>query len=229
MHCQFQHVILGSAILVTALMGSAATTTAQETAATSAPANPALLDPSLARDRAPDTYRVKLTTSAGDLVIEVHRDWAPHGADRFYNLVKIGYYTEVAFFRVISGFMAQAGMHGDPAVSRIWLASHIPDDPVRQSNTKGRVTFAMSAEPASRSVQFFINYGDNSYLDDSGFAPFGEVVEGFETAEALYSGYGEGEPAGKGPSQGKFYRGGNAYLKGQFPKLDFIKTATLVE
>jgi len=229
MHRHFRSVIFGSAMVATALLSSATPTTAQDTAAKPAAANPALLDPSLARDRAPDAYRVKLATTAGDLVIEVHRDWAPHGADRFYNLVKIGYYTDVAFFRVISGFMAQAGMHGDPAVNRIWLASHIPDDPVKQSNTKGRVTFAMSAEPNSRSVQFFINYGDNSYLDDSGFAPFGEVVEGLETAEALYSGYGEGEPAGKGPSQGKLFRGGNAYLKGQFPKLDFIKTATLVE
>jgi peptidyl-prolyl cis-trans isomerase A (cyclophilin A) len=197
--------------------------------AASTPANPALLDPGLARERAPDTYRVKLTTTAGDITIEVHRDWAPNGADRFYNLVKIGYFTNVAFFRVISGFMAQAGMHGDPRVSQAWLSSRIPDDPVMQSNTRGRVTFAQSAEPNSRSAQFFINFGDNSYLDASGFAPFGEVVEGMETVDALYSGYGEGEPRGRGPSQSKLYRGGNDYLKGQFPELDYILSATVVE
>ncbi|MCU0234322.1 MAG: peptidylprolyl isomerase [Thermoanaerobaculales bacterium] len=190
--------------------------------------HPALLDPSLAREQAPADFKVRLATTAGDLVIAVHRDWAPHGADRFYNLVKIGYFSNVAFFRVIDGFMAQAGMHGDPRVSQAWLAARIPDDPVRQSNTRGRVTFAMSSEPNSRSVQFFINYGDNSFLDDSGFAPFGEVVEGFETVQALYAAYGEGEPAGSGPSQAKLYRGGNAYLKGQFPKLDYIRSAVIV-
>jgi peptidyl-prolyl cis-trans isomerase A (cyclophilin A) len=125
--------------------------------------------------------------------------------------------------------MAQAGMHGNPTLSQIWLDSRIPDDPVVQSNTRGRVTFAMSSEPDSRSVQFFINLGDNSYLDESRFAPFGEVVEGFETVEALFSGYGEGEPRGRGPSQAKLYRRGKAYLEAEFPRLDAIITATVVE
>jgi len=215
-----------AALALLACLATAGLAAAQ--AAPEAQPHPALLDPSLAREQAPAEYKVKMATTAGDFVIAVHRDWAPHGADRFYNLVKIGYFSNVAFFRVIEGFMAQAGMHGDPRVSQAWLAARIPDDPVRQSNTRGRVTFAMSSEPGSRSVQFFINFGDNSFLDESGFAPFGEVVEGFEAVQALYAGYGEGEPGGSGPSQAKLYRGGNAYLKGQFPKLDFIRSATIL-
>jgi peptidyl-prolyl cis-trans isomerase A (cyclophilin A) len=190
--------------------------------------NPALLDPSLATERAPDLYKVKMATTAGDFVIEVHRDWAPRGADRFYNLVKIGYFTNVAFFRVLTGFMAQAGFNGDPEVSKVWLNSRIKDDPVKQSNTQGMVSFAMGG-PDTRSAQFFVNYGDNSYLDASGFSPFGKVIEGFETVTKLYNGYGEGEPNGKGPAQGKIYRRGNDYLKGEFPELDYITSATIVE
>ncbi len=191
--------------------------------------NPALLDPSLAKEEAPDTYKVKMETTAGDFIIEVHRDWAPHGADRFYNLVTIGYYNDVAFFRVLKGFMAQAGMHGDPAVSKLWLSARIPPDPVKQSNTKGLVTFALGPRPDTRTAQFFINYGNNSNLDASGFAPIGKVVEGFDSVKALYGGYGEGAPSGKGPDQGKLSRGGNAYLKGEFPKLDYIVTASIIE
>ena len=191
--------------------------------------NPALLDPSLATATAPDVYKVKMETTAGSFVIEVHRDWAPKGADRFYNLVTIGYYNDVAFYRVIKGFMAQTGMNGDPAVTAAWSTARIPPDKVKQSNTKGRVTFAMGGSPDTRTTQIFINYADNSFLDASGFAPFGEVVEGFETVKELYNGYGEGQPQGKGPSQAKFFRGGNDYLKGSFPKLDFIVTATIIE
>jgi peptidyl-prolyl cis-trans isomerase A (cyclophilin A) len=195
----------------------------------SAALNPALLDPSLATVKAPGTYKVAMETTAGNFVIEVHRGWAPHGADRFYNLVTIGYFNDVSFFRVIKGFMAQAGMNGDPAVSDVWLKARIPVDPVKKSNTTGMVTFAMGAQPDTRSVQFFINYGNNSYLDASGFAPFGKVVEGFDSVKALYNGYGEGAPRGKGPSQGKLFSGGNVYLKGDFPKLDYIVTASIVE
>jgi len=191
--------------------------------------NPALLDPSLAKERAPDLFKVKVATTAGDLVIEVHRDWAPRGADRFYNLVNIGYFENTAFYRVISGFMAQVGMHGDPAVSAVWLNARIQDDPVKESNTRGKVTFAMGGQPNTRSAQFFISYGNNSYLDKSGFAPFGEVVEGFDSVKALYSGYGEGAPQGNGPSQTRLYRSGNAYLKVGFPKLDYIVTAIIVQ
>jgi len=208
------------------LIGLAPVAVAEEGAAA---ANPALLDPSLAKEKAPDTYKVKMETTAGDFAIEVHRDWAPHGADRFYNLVNIGYFNNVAFFRVLKGFMAQAGMHADPAVSNVWLKARIPADPVKKSNTKGMVTFAMGGQPTTRTAQFFINYGNNSYLDASGFAPFGEVVEGFDSVKALYGGYGEGAPSGKGPNQGKLFRTGNSYLKADFPKLDYIVTASIIE
>jgi len=201
------------------------TTFAEE--ATAKP-NPALLDPSLATDRAPDLYRVKMETTAGDFVIEVHREWAPHGADRFYNLVKIGYFNDVAFFRVLAGFMAQAGFNGNPAVSKVWLNALIKDDPVKQSNSPGTVSFAMRG-PNTRSAQIFVNYADNSYLDESGFAPFGKVVEGFDSVKNLYGGYGEGEPNGTGPGQSKLYRRGNDYLKAEFPELDYIIKASVVE
>lgn len=189
--------------------------------------NPALFDAKLAVEKAPETFKVKVETTAGSFTIQVHRDWAPHGADRFYNLVKIGYYNDIAFYRVVAGFMAQTGMNGNPKVSAVWLNSYIPADEVRQSNTTGRVSFAMGGKPDSRSAQFFINYVDNSYLDPMGFAPFGEVVEGFETVQALHGGYGEGAPRGNGPDQNKLYRGGNAYLKGAFPNLDYIVSATI--
>jgi peptidyl-prolyl cis-trans isomerase A (cyclophilin A) len=219
---------LVAAICVTFLLASA-TAAADQQDAPAPPPNPALLDPSLATATAPDTYKVRMQTTTGSFVIEVHRDWAPNGADRFYNLVTIGYYNDVAFYRVLKGFMAQTGMHGNPAVTAAWSVARIPPDAVKQSNTKGRVTFAMGGSPDTRTTQIFINYGNNSYLDDSGFAPFGEVVEGFETVNQLYSGYGEGQPNGNGPSQAKFYRGGNDYIKGSFPKLDFIVTASIVE
>ncbi len=191
--------------------------------------NPALRDPSLATTTAPATYQVKLQTTKGDVVIEVHRDWAPHGADRFYNLVKAGYYDGAKFFRVISGFMAQVGMNPDPQVTAAWAAASIPDDPVSQSNTRGMVTFAAKASPNSRTTQFFINFGDNSALDRSGFAPFGRVVSGMEAVDALYAGYGEGAPRGAGPSQGRIAREGDAYLAAEFPKLDAITHATIVD
>ena len=195
---------------------------------TTAKPNPALLDASLATEKSPDLYRVKMQTTAGDFIIEVHREWAPLGADRFFNLVKIGYFDNVAFFRVLTGFMAQAGFHGNPAVSKVWLNARIKDDPVKQSNYSGTVTFATGG-PNTRTAQFFVNYGDNSYLDDSGFAPFGKVVEGMESVKALYSGYGEGQPNGKGPSQAKLYRGGNTYLEAEFPELDYITKASIVK
>jgi peptidyl-prolyl cis-trans isomerase A (cyclophilin A) len=190
---------------------------------------PALLDPGKAAETAPDTYRVKLETTSGDIVIEVQRRWAPNGADRFFNLVKIGYYDDTAFFRVLDGFMAQIGMHGDPKVTSAWFRAPIKDDRVRKSNTRGKVTFAQRNSPNSRTTQFFINYGNNSYLDQSRFAPIGEVVEGMDVVDSLYSGYGEGAPQGEGPSQGRILREGNAYLKEEFPKLDYINRATIVE
>jgi peptidyl-prolyl cis-trans isomerase A (cyclophilin A) len=204
----------------------------EPTAAESEPAaekNPALLDPSKATEKAPDTFQAKFTTTKGDFVIEVTRDWAPNGADRFYNMVKIGYLNNVAFFRNIEGFMVQFGINGDPAVNKKWKVSNIKDDPVVESNKPGYVTFAQSGAPNSRSTQVFINFGDNSRLDQDRFAPFGRVVEGMDVVKKLYNGYGEGAPRGLGPDQTRVQAEGNAYLKKSFPKLDYIKKAEIVE
>lgn len=183
-----------------------------------------LLNPSQATDKALAVFKVKFKTTKGDFTIEATRAWAPLGADRFYNLVKAGYFTDIAFFRIISGFMAQFGIHGDPAVSAKWRAANIPDDAVTQSNLKGYISYAM-AGPNTRTTQFFINYGDNSRLDGMGFSPFGKVTEGMDTVESVYSGYGEGAPSGQGPDQGRVQMQGNAYLKKDFPKLDYIISA----
>ncbi len=186
-----------------------------------------LLKPSQARAKAPARFTVKMETTRGDIFIDVHRDWAPLGADRFYNLVKVGFYDQVAFFRVIDGFMAQTGLHGNPHVNRVWRLERIADDPVKQSNTRGKVSFATSGKN-SRTTQFFINFGDNSRLDAMGFAPFGEVRD-MKTVDALYSGYGEGAPRGRGPVQMRIQTQGNAYLKADFSKLDYIQKATIEE
>lgn len=177
--------------------------------------------------QAPAQYSVELDTTKGAIVIEVNREWSPHGANRFYELVQGGYYTDVAFFRVIGGFMAQVGISGDPALNAQWREKRIPDDPVKASNTRGTVTFATSG-PDSRTTQFFINFGDNSRLDGMGFAPFGKVKD-MAPVEALYDGYGEGAPRGRGPSQALIQSQGNAYLKEKFPKLDYIKSARILE
>lgn len=186
----------------------------------------ALLSPENAIERAPETFKVRLKTTKGPVVVAVTRAWAPNGADRFYNLVKLGYYDGVAFFRVLSGFMAQTGIHGDPAVAARWREARIPDDPPLQSNTQGRVTFATGG-PNTRTTQIFFNYGDNARLDGMGFAPFGEVVEGMGALLSLYAGYGEGAPRGQGPDQGRIQLEGNAYLKAEFPRLDYIESARL--
>ncbi len=218
-------------LFATAIILAAATVGRSETPA-AAPTVPAadnpLMKPAAATLKAPDVYQVKVETSSGDFVIEVHRDWAPHGADRFYNLVKLGFFTDCAFFRVIKDFMAQVGFHGDPEVSRAWSRASIPDDPVKMTNTRGTVTFAMSSLPNSRTTQFFVNFADNSRLDRMKFAPFGKVVSGMEVVDALHAGYGEGAPQGRGPSQGTIMERGNAYLKESFPKLDYILSATVL-
>ncbi|HVA47614.1 MAG TPA: peptidylprolyl isomerase [Pirellulales bacterium] len=190
--------------------------------------NPALRDPSLATDRAPDRFRARFSTTQGDFVIEVTRDWAPQGADRFYNLVKIGYFDDAAFFRNIENFMVQFGINGDPAVNKKWKKSNIKDDPVKESNQRGYVTFAQGSALNSRSTQVFINFRDNGRLDGMRFAPFGRVVEGMDVVESLYKGYGEGAPNGRGPEQGRIQEEGNAYLKQDFPRLDYINSAKIV-
>jgi len=186
------------------------------------------LDPSLATQHAPDVFRARFATSNGVFVIEVHRDWAPNGADRFYNLVKLGVFDDTRFFRAISGFMVQFGIPGDPQVAAKWQEASIPDDPARQSNLAGFVAFAQTSNPNSRTTQVFIDYGDNSKLDASNFAPFGKVVEGMDVVSTLYKGYGEGAPGGSGPSQDRIQSEGNAYLDAEFPKLDRIVSAQIV-
>src|SRR5256885_9098391 len=189
----------------------------------------ALTEPLRATATAPPVYKVKMATTKGDFTIEVHRDWAPAGADRFYNLVKAGFFSDLAFFRVVKGFMVQFGIHGDPKVSRAWRSATIKDDAVgKQSNKRGMVTFAM-AGPDTRTSQIFINYGDNSRLDAMGFPPFGKVVgDGMKVVDAIEDMYGEGAPSGRGPAQGRLQSEGNTHLKADFPQMDYIKSGTIL-
>ena len=179
-----------------------------------------LLFPERLKEKAPAVFQTRFETTKGEFIVEVHRSWSPNGADRFYNLVKNGFYDECRFFRVISRFMAQVGMNGDPKINALWSRATIKDDPVKRRNTRGMVTFAMTGAPNSRTTQLFINFGDNSRL--AKFAPFGEVIKGMRNVDVLYSRYGEG------PSQADITSQGNAYLKKRFPKLDYIKKATIV-
>jgi len=185
-----------------------------------------LANPASLRETAPASYKARFDTSKGVFVIEVQRDWAPNGADRFYNLVKNGFYDNVRFFRVISGFMVQFGINGDPKISAPWRDARIADDPVKQSNKRGFITYAM-AGPNTRTSQVFINFGDNASLDSQGFSPFGRVVTGMNVVDALNAEYGEGAPRGRGPDQGRVQMEGNAYLARDFGKLDFVKKATI--
>ena len=187
-----------------------------------------LLDPRRFTETAPPTYRVRFDTSEGDVVVEVHRDWAPLGADRFYNLVRAGYYDDVRVYRVVPGFVAEFGVNGSGTVTRIWHRFALLDDEVRESNTAGRLSFAASG-PNSRTVQVFINLRDNTSLDERGFAPFGEVVEGFDAVERFYSDYGDGPPRGDGPYQAQAVIQGNEYLDAEFPDLSVIRSASIVE
>ena len=191
-------------------------------------AAPSLMNPASLKARAPETFKAKFVTTKGDFVIQVTRAWAPNGADRFYNLVRSGFFKDASFFRVISGFMVQFGIPADPNVARAWMQANIIDDPVKASNKRGFVTFAQSSARNSRSTQLFINFGDNSRLDQDRFAPIGEVVEGMNVVDSLYSGYGEGAPGGNGPDQGRIQAQGKAYLDRSFPKLDHILSTSIV-
>jgi len=194
-------------------------------AAPEQPLNP-LLDPGRFTEVAPETYRVRMETSEGTIVIQVNKAWAPNGADRFYNLVKNGYYDDTRFYRVIPNFMAQFGLNKDPYVNSAWRATAIPDDPVTQSNTRGRMTFAMSG-PNTRTTQVFINFKDNAYLDESGFAPFGEVVEGMDVVDKIYSGYGDTKPTGQGVDYQQAFSQGTGYLDANYPQLTKILSTTV--
>jgi peptidyl-prolyl cis-trans isomerase A (cyclophilin A) len=187
-----------------------------------------LMNPAQLNETAPEKFQAKFDTSKGEFIIEVTRTWAPIGADRFYNLVKNGYYDNCRFFRVLNGFMAQFGIHGNPKVAMQWYKANIKDDPVKESNTRGYVTYAKANTPNSRSTQLFINFGNNSSLDRSGFAPIGKVTKGMDVVDSIYSGYGEAAPSGSGPEQSRIIMEGNAYLEKSFPKLDYIKSATIV-
>jgi peptidyl-prolyl cis-trans isomerase A (cyclophilin A) len=190
-----------------------------------ADAHPGLTDASKANEKAPDVFKVRFTTTKGDFVIEAHRDWAPVGVDRFYNLVKIGYFDQVRFFRAIDGFMVQFGVNGYPQVNKVWSENRIADEPVKKGNQRGFVTFAKCGMPDCRSTQIFVNYKDNSFLDGDGFAAFGEVVVGMDVVDSLYKCYGEGAPRGMGPRQDLVQQLGNAYLDAGWPNLDGVISA----
>ncbi len=180
-----------------------------------------LKNPAALKEQAPATFKALFETSAGNFVVETHRDWAPNGADRFYNLVKNGFFDGCRFFRVVPNFMVQFGINGDPSIQRNWANANIPDDPVKESNKRGYVTFAQTAAPNSRSTQIFINFGDNSFLDGQRFAPFAKVVSGMDVVDKINAGYGER------PNQGMIQTQGNAYLEKDFPKLDYVKKASI--
>ncbi|HMD30591.1 MAG TPA: peptidylprolyl isomerase [Candidatus Acidoferrales bacterium] len=190
--------------------------------------DPALLNPAQLNAKAPQDYKVKFTTTKGVIIVEVHRIWAPQGADRFYNLVKHHYYDQASFFRVLKSprpFVAQFGINADPKVNAAWQTANIKDDTVNKSNARGTLTYAM-AGPNTRTTQIFINLGDNKGLDGMGFAPFGEVVQGMNVVDSLYGDYGEGGAGG--PDQGRIQAQGKAYLDKSFPKLDSIITAVVM-
>jgi peptidyl-prolyl cis-trans isomerase A (cyclophilin A) len=211
------------------LFAAVFTTQAEDTNKLEKPAvaSPDFTDPAKLTAQAPETFKVQFDTTKGRFIIEVTRSLSPLGADRFYNLVRSGYFKDVAFFRVIPGFMCQFGIHGDPAVSAKWREAGIADDPVKGSNTRGTITFA-TAGPNTRTTQLFINFGDNRNLDGMGFSPFGTVIEGMDVVDKINSEYGEGAPSGRGPDQGLVQAEGNTYLKKDFPNLDYIKSAIIV-
>jgi peptidyl-prolyl cis-trans isomerase A (cyclophilin A) len=224
-----RRVFLSLSLVLVAVALIRAQTAAPKPAAPKPAAAPnRLLSPATLTAKAPDLYRVKFDTSKGAFVVEVHREWAPNGADRFYNLVRGGFYNDVRFFRVLAGFMAQFGMNGNPAVQKVWGSptQQLRDDPVKQSNKRGYITFA-NAGPNSRSTQVFISLVDNTFLDPEAmhFAPFGQVVEGMEIVDMLYTGYGRQNV----PDQSRITSEGNAYLTKEYPKLDYVKTATIAQ
>ncbi len=175
---------------------------------------------------APDSYKVRFETSQSPVVVTVNRSWAPLGADRFYELVNGGFYDGARFFRVLPGFVVQFGIARDAALNAKWHDANLQDDPVTESNRRGTITFATGG-PNTRTTQVFINLADNARLDKTGFSPFGVVTQGMEVVDRFYSGYGEGAPRGSGPAQDRAESEGNAYFERDFPKLDFIKKATI--
>ena len=221
-------------VLLSALLFVAAGCRQEEAGSTVTPtvdAHAALMDPghALWSESAPDVFRVRLETSKGTFVIEAHRAWAPYGVDRFYNLVRTGFFDDSRFFRVRAGFITQFGIPGDPSVTALWKDRTMPDDPVRQTNTRGAVAYAMTG-PDTRTTQLYINYGDNARLDAEGFAPIGRVVEGMDVVDQLYAGYDEEAGGGmRGGKQHQMLEGGNVHLDAHFPLLDKLLRATMVK
>lgn len=212
---KLQSLVVGAALAAVAVTGISAQVDLAKAAK--------LRTPAQLTEKAPDVFKANFDTSKGPFVIEVHRDWAPNGADRFYNLVKNGYYDETRFYRVIPGFMVQWGIHGNPAVAKAWDGATIKDDPVKQSNKTGFVSFASLPTPNSRTTSLYINYGNNTNLDAMRFAPFGQVVSGMDVVTKINAEYREK------PDQQQMKARGNAYLTQSFPKLDYIKTATIAK
>jgi len=211
--------------LVALLLAAAACGSRERAQAPTEKINP-LYTPKRLTETAPETFRARFETSAGIFVIEVHRPWAPLGADRFYNLVRNGFYDDTRVYRVLDGFMAQFGLNGDPRVNMAWKNAILVDDPVTQSNRRGRVSFAKGG-PQSRTTEVFVDLRDNTSLDERGFAPFGEVVEGMDVVDGFYAEYGDGPPRGEGPYQAQVQAQGNAYLDASFPELTRIERATV--
>lgn len=208
--------------MLTTFAATGAESAKPEPKADKAPAAaPAFADPAKLTEKAPETFKAQFDTTKGKFTIEVTRSLAPNGADRFYNLVKSGYFSDIAFFRVLPGFMCQFGIHGDPAVSAKWRGANIPDDPVKGSNSRGTLTFATGG-PNTRTTQLFINFVDNAGLDGRGFSPFGKVIEGMDVVDKINS------ETGEKPNQGRIQMEGNAFLKKEFPNLDYIKSATIL-
>ncbi len=221
----FTSIVLCSALLAQTPASKSATSksaTSKGTASKTGAARPSLLNPASLHAKAPDVFKAQFTTTKGDFVIEVHRDWAPIGADRFYNLVKNGFFTNAAFFRVVPGFMVQFGLAANPAVNKAWQNANLKDDPVKESNKRGMVTFAKTSLPNSRSTQLYINFGDNAGLDPQGFAPFGSVIEGMDVVDKINAAYGER------PEQDKITNEGDAYIMKNFPMIDKIKLAKVL-
>ncbi len=211
--------------LVLLLLPLAAACSSQDDTAARAAPNP-LLRPDRFTATAPSTFRVRFETSEGDFVVQADRDWAPLGVDRFYNLAGAGFFDDSRVYRVVDGFVAQFGLNADPYVNQAWKTEYLVDDPVTHSNTRGRVTFAKGGRH-SRTTEIFINLRDNPQLDDNGFAPIGEVVEGMDVVERLHAAYGDGPPRGEGPYQAMVEARGNVYLDAEFPELTRIERATI--
>jgi peptidyl-prolyl cis-trans isomerase A (cyclophilin A) len=226
MNASLPKLVFCALLLAPALASQAQTPAAPHKPATTAhkastASSVSLLKPATLTAKAPAEFKASFTTTAGVIVIAVHRDWAPLGADRFYNLVRRGFFSDASFFRVVPGFVVQFGLNADPAINHAWEEAKISDDPVKQSNKRGTLVFA-TAGPNTRTTQLFINFGDNSRLDGMGFAPFGEVTQGMDIVDKIYSGYGEQ------PQQDQITNVGDAYISQNFPKIDKIKLARIV-